>query len=641
MSNTIIVGDVAEGQKWFGEAEFLKQQLVNTYKNTNPNMSAWKQVTADVKIFVKMVNGTPQAFIYTEGGPDIIGWPVSDTFPDGQGDLPRVGLTFYESVDQPIKLKLTKNIADNIVGGNCYWRSEDKKTVITWEGPWAFQVPADSSSNRRFTNKIYQNGKVLATTGVPVVLGCGVYLNNLIAIVNVNNTTDRVLTRPMQAPIETDWVVLGDIGYDTSVGDFRTRNGVFSFSQDCTKAINIVRYYATSGELTYNRQAIVRLSFAIDAEDTVSMVAPGFEYIEKFNYTESSVTDHDGSSYTEAAPPSYQRADYTGIIVIPMPPGEVNPNGVRDYHTNENTTYSEIQGREIISAGYRDNVEILITVRLKTWLSSLHMTRRDIEEIYVPFLYFGYWRNHTYILTEQGTTNINRLLELDIYIGDRVLDDTILVNESNNGSGFRTETTLTGTDHVLGITNNIGPDNGSSYSVTGGGTAIKQVLNRKIDFTFVDIANDVYCYTVKEYESTTNSGWQQETTFTDSGNLKVVNNMDIKTYGNAMEFLLEGYILNINHIAGTDIFYFSSYIYDNHSENDSPINKCVADKNGNLVGQTLYLYKEIGSGVIHVVDEVIVPAGIDASTAFGIEGGNIGITGGDSLDPKRKIFLVR
>jgi len=68
MSNTIIMGDVAEGQKWFGEAEFLKQQLVSIYNRTNQNMSTWKQVNADVKIFVKMVNGNPQAFIFTDGG---------------------------------------------------------------------------------------------------------------------------------------------------------------------------------------------------------------------------------------------------------------------------------------------------------------------------------------------------------------------------------------------------------------------------------------------------------------------------------------------------------------------------------------------------------------------------------------------
>lgn len=68
MSNTIIIGDIAEGQKWFGEAEFLKQQVVSIYNRTNQNMSTWKQVNADVKIFVKMVNGNPQAFIFTDGG---------------------------------------------------------------------------------------------------------------------------------------------------------------------------------------------------------------------------------------------------------------------------------------------------------------------------------------------------------------------------------------------------------------------------------------------------------------------------------------------------------------------------------------------------------------------------------------------
>lgn len=106
MSNTIIIGDIAEGQKWFGQAEFLKQQLVSIYNRTNQNMSTWKQVNADVKIFIKMINGHPQAFIYTEGGYEF-------TVPIGYinwEDYIYTGLDFYNGVEtSPAKILKNAN----------------------------------------------------------------------------------------------------------------------------------------------------------------------------------------------------------------------------------------------------------------------------------------------------------------------------------------------------------------------------------------------------------------------------------------------------------------------------------------------------------------------------------------------------
>ena len=64
----IIIGDIAEGQRWYGQVEFMKQQLVNTYRSNNAFMSTWKQLSPDVKVFIKMVAGKPQAFIYVTGG---------------------------------------------------------------------------------------------------------------------------------------------------------------------------------------------------------------------------------------------------------------------------------------------------------------------------------------------------------------------------------------------------------------------------------------------------------------------------------------------------------------------------------------------------------------------------------------------
>lgn len=66
--STIIVGDIAEGQQWWGQVEFLKQQLANNHARNNAFMQTWKQLSADVKVFIKMVAGKPQAFIYVSGG---------------------------------------------------------------------------------------------------------------------------------------------------------------------------------------------------------------------------------------------------------------------------------------------------------------------------------------------------------------------------------------------------------------------------------------------------------------------------------------------------------------------------------------------------------------------------------------------
>lgn len=109
MSNTIIMGDITEGQKWFGEAEFLKQQLISIYNRTNQNMSTWKQVNADVKIFVKMVNGNPQAFIFTEGGYE---FTVPMEYVNWE-DYAYTGLDFYNGVETtpPKILKSANTIA--------------------------------------------------------------------------------------------------------------------------------------------------------------------------------------------------------------------------------------------------------------------------------------------------------------------------------------------------------------------------------------------------------------------------------------------------------------------------------------------------------------------------------------------------
>lgn len=696
MSNTIIIGDVAEGQKWFGVAEFLKQQLVATNKNGSQYMSAWKQVSADVKIFVKTVNGDAQAFIYTEGGPDIVAWPVSDIFPDGQGALPRVGLTFYENVDQEIKLKLTKDIADNIVGGNCYWRSGDKKTVITWEGPWGFQAADTSSSysdDVRFTNKIYQNGKILATTGELVVLGCGVYLNNLVAVVNVSKTTDRVLTRPMQAPIDADWVVLGDIDYDTTGKDYFVRNGVFSFSQDGTKAISIVNYKVTTymSDPSYQgrRQAITRISIGTDT-------------------TTHTVEYPEGLHYFSIDEPS---------------------NSSNGYTTNDSAA-TELLGSYVISAGYRDNIEILIEAKPKRF-NQLYNTSQtytgggpgtltragsgvgyetvmDPGEYFYdpagimppvpayhivehPFTIYYMWYDET--LTNTYINNTDYLVELSIHIGGIELADSILESTTAFFQEQRvTHQAYVGFHDFYGIYTYV-PYPEYQWRVEStldnpfpAGGVIDDTITRtftynkdtrSINFTFVDIANDVYCYHVATYNKNSSNGlaididdpqvtakekyfriWflEQHIIFDNRGILKVVNNTDIKYYEaydgiNAYSYLTPLKEYTIDYVYGsidTQTLLIHPWVFNNSASyfrsGGYPFCKCVVDKNGNFVGQTTYHYSN-AEGEFIIINEVIVPTGIDASTAFGIEGGNIGIAGGiniyPNIDPKRKIFLVK
>ena len=88
MATTVIVGDVAEGQIWWGTAEFLKQQLAQGYRMNNAYMHTWKQVSVDTSIFCEMRAGTPWAFIFTTSGLYLeSGFYNFDSFP-GQLTVP-------------------------------------------------------------------------------------------------------------------------------------------------------------------------------------------------------------------------------------------------------------------------------------------------------------------------------------------------------------------------------------------------------------------------------------------------------------------------------------------------------------------------------------------------------------------------
>jgi hypothetical protein len=67
---TIVMGDQAEGNKWYSVAHQLKQELKRVHGRTNKFMQVWKHITPDVKIHVMLRNGEPLAFIYTESSSD-------------------------------------------------------------------------------------------------------------------------------------------------------------------------------------------------------------------------------------------------------------------------------------------------------------------------------------------------------------------------------------------------------------------------------------------------------------------------------------------------------------------------------------------------------------------------------------------
>jgi len=121
--STIIIGDIAEGQKWWGEAEFLKSQLLATYKQSGV-MHTWKRVTDSVKIFAKLDNGIPKAFIYADTahgayvfGLDNMGQLGVDT------SIPTEWITYLQTWDGipsilllPISSLIARNVKDVAAG---------------------------------------------------------------------------------------------------------------------------------------------------------------------------------------------------------------------------------------------------------------------------------------------------------------------------------------------------------------------------------------------------------------------------------------------------------------------------------------------------------------------------------------------
>lgn len=76
--STIIIGNVAEGQKWWGTVDALKTRMEILYSVTNPFMNTWKQLDTGTKVFIKLVDGRAHAFIYTSLGKGFFGGGFSN-----------------------------------------------------------------------------------------------------------------------------------------------------------------------------------------------------------------------------------------------------------------------------------------------------------------------------------------------------------------------------------------------------------------------------------------------------------------------------------------------------------------------------------------------------------------------------------
>jgi hypothetical protein len=62
--STLIDGDIAEGTAYWGTVSAMKAELERIYAKTNPYMQTWKQLSPDVKVHIRLLQGKAHAVIY-------------------------------------------------------------------------------------------------------------------------------------------------------------------------------------------------------------------------------------------------------------------------------------------------------------------------------------------------------------------------------------------------------------------------------------------------------------------------------------------------------------------------------------------------------------------------------------------------
>lgn len=62
---TIIIGDQNSGSRHLSAVDFMKRELANLHATTNLNMNKWVIMGDGTRVHLRLINGRPQAFIYT------------------------------------------------------------------------------------------------------------------------------------------------------------------------------------------------------------------------------------------------------------------------------------------------------------------------------------------------------------------------------------------------------------------------------------------------------------------------------------------------------------------------------------------------------------------------------------------------
>jgi len=130
--STIIIGDVAEGAKWWSQAAFYKIELARLYKQNNAFMQYWKFPAADVKIHVIMRAGQPVAFIYVENNIRVC-WRLLTTTEKGTQFVQKTGATKDE-----VDYYAMANTWRNTNYGQGYWINTAKSQAISTGGAIIF-----------------------------------------------------------------------------------------------------------------------------------------------------------------------------------------------------------------------------------------------------------------------------------------------------------------------------------------------------------------------------------------------------------------------------------------------------------------------------------------------------------------------
>lgn len=187
------------------------------------------------------------------------------------------------------------------------------------------------------------------------VLGCGIIgENTLLAIVNVNSSTDRVLSAQLGHGLILDWVTVGDIVYpNSSTITYLHRVNVYSFNSNGTAAITTTDIYdkAKLFNASVNFKVTVRLNFSTSS-GVVLMGTPSFT-------TEAPLTRISSSNTSTTAVNMVQL--YGGVL----------GSGTATSNTTSSTTESPgTVTSQVVASGFKGMVEQLLTLDAVSYSST-------------------------------------------------------------------------------------------------------------------------------------------------------------------------------------------------------------------------------------------------------------------------------